>query len=132
MRHLFALLALALGLAACDDSSTTAPVTTDAIPGPPNAPLLTVTVLTGTKAAPVDSPTVKIAWAYKDWVQITLAVGKSIDDLDSIKMPIMKVMNGIGDTLAKIDCANASSIKVYSMAYGGYASATDSTTVYCK
>jgi hypothetical protein len=62
MRHLLALLTLAFALVACDES-TTGPGGGN-IPGPPSIPRLTLTVLTGTKDMPVDSPTVKAVWAY--------------------------------------------------------------------
>jgi hypothetical protein len=106
MRHLLFLFALALGLAACDDA-TTAPAET--IPGPGENPRLSVTVLTGTKAAPVDSPTVKVQWWYKDSAKIVIAPystgGYAIDPNVNRK--------GLGDTIVKFSCGKSDSTKVY-------------------
>lgn len=130
MRHLFALLILSLGLAACDDS-TTAP--TDTIPGPPNAPRLTLTVLTGTKAAPVDSPTVKIQWWYTDSVTVaggglefnsnTVATGSTI---------LVSHSKGIGDTLLKVGCGGMDSVRYMFSVVGNGVWSSDTAIVHCK
>lgn len=62
MRKILAASILSLALAACD-SSTGGGGGSD-----PETSLLTLTVLTGTKGAPVDTPTVRLAWAGADTV----------------------------------------------------------------
>lgn len=123
MRHLLALFPLAFALVACDDTATTAPV--DTIPGPPDAPRLEVTVLTGTKAAPVDSPTVKVQWWYKDSVHI--AVG----DNSRFVISPTNLIKGIGDTTVKVSCGTQDSVTIYAAAYVGNPR-YDSAKVYCK
>lgn len=132
MRHLFALLLLSLGLAACDDS-TTAP--TDTIPGPPNAPRLTLTVLTGTKAAPVDSPTVKVEWAFSDSVNVVAVIAPSNGIAATYLMDLRDNRNGIGWNVLKAGCNGVDSAKLYFMA-SDYkrrsADRSDSLIVHCK
>lgn len=123
MRHLLALFALAFALVACDDTATTAPA--DTIPGPPDAPRLEVTALTGTKAAPVDSPTVKVQWWYKDSVHI--AVGNS----SRFIINPTSLIKGIGDTTVKVACGSLSTDKIYVAVYVGNPK-YDSVQVYCK
>lgn len=131
MRHLLALFALSFALVACDDTATTAP--TDTIPGPPDAPRLSVTVLTGTKAAPVDSPTVKVQWWYKDSVGITVATFNSNYSAGRYYgVGILKVISG--DSTYKVGCESLDSLSVGVSAKSVKSSATqwDTVKVYCK
>lgn len=132
MRHLFAILLLSLGLAACDDS-TTAP--TDTIPGPPNAPRLTLTVLTGTKAAPVDSPTVKVEWAFADSVDVGAGFG-GVFGYSSVNYVLANVrFSGIGAYTVKAGCGGNDSAKVSAViqsAKRNSAFAVDSVIIHCK
>ena len=127
MRHLLALFALAFALVACDDTATTAPA--DTIPGPPDAPRLSVTVLTGTKAAPVDSPTVKVQWWYKDSAVLVVAPygtgGYAI-------LPTTR--KAIGDTLVKVSCGLHDSTDVFVAASSKDMEhlSLDTVKVYCK
>lgn len=132
MRHLFALLLLSLGLAACDDS-TTAP--TDTIPGPPNAPRLTLTVLTGTKAAPVDSPTVKVEWAYTDSVSLMAVIAPSNGVSATYLMNTKDARPGKGEITLRAGCNNIDSSKIYFMANDLHLRSEvryDSLIVHCK
>jgi hypothetical protein len=60
-------LLLLIFLASCDNSTSSEPV-----PAYPDLPQMTVTVLTGTKEAPVDSPSIKVSWRYADSVGVNL------------------------------------------------------------
>lgn len=126
MRHLLFLFALALCLAACDDA-TTAPAET--IPGPGENPRLSVTVLTGTKAAPVDSPTVKVQWWYKD----SIAVGVYEKRTLTGKF-FGQVLKGSGDIVVKLNCRGSDSLGAIISATDPYTGigAVDSVQVYCK
>lgn len=132
MRKILFALALSLALAACDDSTSTAPV--DDIPGPPNAPRIAITVLTGTKAAPVDSPTVKVQWWYKDSIGFCASTHYA---RVPIVMNYLAVENapGISSRVFKIECGGLDSVK---FGFGAaqylqnYEGKIDSVTAYCK
>jgi len=131
MRHLLALFALAFALVACDDTATTAP--TDTIPGPPDAPRLSVTVLTGTKAAPVDSPTVKVQWWYKESVNIAgSGIGDSLYSIVDGSTTIIFQHNASGDSTVKVGCAGKNNIKYMIAAQGSGKYSVDTIQVYCK
>ena len=114
-RIAFALLA-AFALAACDQSTSPEP-----IPSGTQAPRLTVTVLTGTKAVPVDTPTVRVDWAYADSVGIL-----NLDNL-SDRTP----ESGSGSLIKKINCSDSVKVKIAAMTKSNIAIDT-SKSVYCK
>lgn len=131
MRHLLALFALAFALVACDDTATTAP--TDTIPGPNENPRLEVTVLTGTKAAPVDSPTVKVQWWYNGDLRIA---GGGINNSMNVTVGpqvLMLEKKSSGDTTVKVGCAGLSELLYVFQAVGtGPGGTIDTSRVYCK
>jgi hypothetical protein len=114
-RTALALLA-AFALAACDQSTSAEP-----IPSGTDAPRLTVTVLTGTKAAPVDTPTVKVEWAYADSLAIINAYNLSDNILEL----------GSGSLVKKIACSDSVKVKIAAMTKSNIAIDT-SKSVYCK
>lgn len=132
------LLAITALLFGCADSST---ASTESIPSGLEAPRLTVTVLKGTKSAPVDTPVVKIEWVHRDSTTIAsiglLKSGDSVktfwvtDDGAGSGEPFFnKVGNGVFS--AKISCCT-DSVFVFTQASAirGYSNA-DSTWVFCK
>ena len=116
-RTALALLA-AFALAACDQSTSAEP-----IPSGTDAPRLTVTVLTGTKVAPVDTPTVKVEWSYAD------------SGLISVNDSAFSFHNS-GSRINKISCIDSTKIHVFAIGQDGtkFSGITkdSSKTVYCK
>ena len=119
-RTAFALLA-AFALAACDQS------TRSSIPSGTEAPRLTVTVLTGTKAVPAAWPTVKVDWEYADSGRI---------DVNGNRTHTATTFHGSGSVIEQINCTYSDSVQIYVYAYIGsslFAVGADSSkTVYCK
>lgn len=125
-----AILALALValLAGCDTTDSSSPSGAE-------APRLTVTVLTGTKAAPVDSPTVKVAWEHEGRVSLHVRTAKNGNSSsDSSIVLLEQVANGSITT--KFHCTD--SLRVFVVASAkvdtGYSAkaADTSKTIYCK
>ena len=125
-RTALALLA-AFALAACDQSTSAEP-----IPSGTDAPRLTVTVLTGTKVAPVDTPTVKVEWAYADSLAIINMSNPNSAYSDAFTYEV-----GSGSLVKKINCSDSVRVKIAAMpshtSAGLSGTAFDSSkTVYCK
>jgi hypothetical protein len=122
----------------CADSST---ASTESIPSGLEAPRLTVTVLKGTKAAPVDTPVVKIEWVHRDSTTIiSIGLFKSGDSVKTFWLAddgagsgepfFNRVGNGVFSS--KISrCTDSVFVFTQASAIRGY-SKTDSTWVYCK
>ena len=128
MRYLLTIFALSFLLVACDEA-TTAPASAEDIPGPGENPRLAVTVLTGTKAAPVDSPTVKVQWWYKDTVKVTVVERNSLTNYF-----YRNEVKGSGDAVVKLNCGNSDSLRIKVSANDPYTIKVQSDTlvVYCK
>lgn len=126
------LLAFVCGLFACEDNAT-APLPEQAIPGSPAPPDLALTVLSGTRSAPVDSPTLQIRWRYASALKIAgtgldirtgaVATGTTIIAFDK---------NGSGDSTVKVGCATLDSIPYRIAAIGTQSYTMDTVTVHCR
>lgn len=125
-------LALVAFLAGCDTTDSSAPSGAE-------APRLTVTVLTGTKVAPVDSPKVRIAWEHESAVNIGVAAKNGFDSILGYPAIIYNKLSG--DTVLVIPCIDSAkvialvSIQPKQNANGSWDSARkidDSKKVYCK
>ena len=131
------ILALALGafLAGCDTTNSSS------VPSGAEAPRLTVTVLTGTKAAPVDSPTVRVAWEHESGVQGAVFLRKSSASAAVYSDYITATT--ARDTVFRLACSDSANVIVRiwpaagvdttSIAAAMKSWAQDSSkTVYCK
>lgn len=128
-------LALVAFLAGCDTTSSSS------VPSGAEAPRLTVTVLSGTKAAPVDSPTVRVAWEHETPSSITLYVNKNQRSLQAGFVDYF--VRSSGDTLIKFGCSDSLLLSVFAFPNTGAdttgslwtskSTAIDtSKTIYCK
>lgn len=136
------LLAIALALVGCQE--TTAPTASrmmaDPIPSGNQAPRMTVTVVAGTKAAPVDTPVVRVAWEHQDSVmvgfteQMFRATGDSIFVLDQCKTKSewWGQPAGGGSIDLKIPCVDSARIygSIYTKTFDN--PGLDTVRVYCK
>jgi hypothetical protein len=105
---------------------------TQTIPGPPDAPGLALTVLSGTKSSPADSPSIRIQWWYTSEVKIAgtgldtktgaVATGTTILAFDKI---------GPGDSTVKVGCSTLDSIPYTIAAIGKESYSMDTVTVHC-
>jgi hypothetical protein len=136
--------ALAAMLAGC---ATSEGPTAPAIPSGNEAPRLVLTVLTGTKAAPVDTPTVRIAWWHQDSVFV-YAVGVLNKNDPSLWTPLTDdgtphltgdgadheyiFRHGSGSLDVKVPCADSTAVHAGVGIVHGEPTAADSTWVYCK
>lgn len=131
-----AILALALVaiLAGCDTTDSSAPSGAE-------APRLTVTILTGTKAAPVDSPKVRIAWEHETLSSVAIYANSSKRSRETGFVDYF--VRPSGDTLIKFGCKDSLLLSVFAFpniggdttgnVYTSKSSAIDtSKTVYCK
>lgn len=129
-------LALVAILAGCDTTSSSS------VPSGSEAPRLTVTVLSGTKAAPVDSPTVRVAWEHEglSWIVVYANQGHR-----SVQTGLVDYFRRLsGDTLVRFGCRDSLLLSVYAFPDTGAdtssgsfwtsksATSDTSKTVYCK
>lgn len=126
-----ALVALALValLAGCDTTDSSAPSGAE-------APRLSVTVLSGTKSAPVDSPEVKIEWNHEGRVYLTVRTVKKVEDYPGDSIISLFDQPGIGSLTAKFHCLDSFRIVAKAVAKVDTTpsafSLDTSKTIYCK
>ncbi len=126
-------LALVAFLAGCDTTSSSS------VPSGAEAPRLTVTVLSGTKAAPVDSPTVRVAWEQNDSVSIVVMGitagrdGKTTTFLtDDGTGNAFLSRSGSGSIDLRVGCQDSVKIAALASALRGHSAGDTTKTVYCK
>jgi hypothetical protein len=142
VKAFFSLIGIVL-LAGCEQSTSS----TDSLPTGTEAPRLTLTVLSGTKANPVDSPSVKVAWAHKDadslYMDYLVAFTNNRDSIgiNCDKSGVYACGSGVfvstADTVITGACGSHDSVFVMIDAWGYVDSgatlyALDSTWVFCK
>ena len=128
-------LLVTFAIVACDSS------TSSNIPSGTEPPILFVTVISGTKTAPVDSPTAIISWQHQDSVAI-LIDGRLLNDTisnDPHRSQLFAVVPSSGSKRIKFYCQDSIRITVTGVAWKAYSSisaasiAYDSSKIaYCK
>lgn len=122
-------LALAAILAGCDTTSSSS------VPSGAEAPRLTVTVLSGTKAAPVDSPTVRVDWSHENHVALEVRTARNSDDYPGDSFTYIPDTLGAGSMTFKFRCAD--SLRVFAWVgakvdTGKIGTRDSSRIIYCK